>query len=153
MSNIFIGLKKTCLGVLDRGDCDRDNATGLKEGGEIEIETTVLHVPVVAMFAPSLKYLPSSLNAYTSFVYACKTNNKKVTSIGDTETIKDPNWLVIPLVHPDKTNCVAWMSCIFFQIETFIGVGSIILVLLIYFIFFVGYIDENNLGWRKEPSG
>ena len=33
MSNIFIGLKKTCLGVLDRGDRDKDNETGLKEGG------------------------------------------------------------------------------------------------------------------------
>ena len=37
MSNIFIGLKKTCLGVLDRGDRDKDNATGLKEGGVIEM--------------------------------------------------------------------------------------------------------------------
>ena len=33
MSNIFIWLKKTCLGVLDREDRDNDNATGLKEGG------------------------------------------------------------------------------------------------------------------------
>ena len=32
-SNIFIGLKKTCLGVLEREDRDNDNATGLKEGG------------------------------------------------------------------------------------------------------------------------
>jgi hypothetical protein len=28
-SNIFIGLKKTCLGVLDRGDRDKENETGL----------------------------------------------------------------------------------------------------------------------------
>ena len=42
MSNIFIGLKKTCLGVLERGDRDKYNETGLKEGGEIKIETTVL---------------------------------------------------------------------------------------------------------------
>ena len=33
MSNIFIWLKKTCLGVSDRGDRDKDNETGLKEGG------------------------------------------------------------------------------------------------------------------------
>jgi hypothetical protein len=39
---IFIGLKKICLGVLDRGDCDKNNETGLKEGGGIKIETTVL---------------------------------------------------------------------------------------------------------------
>ena len=41
-SNIFIGLKKTCLGVLDRGERGDDNETGLKEGGEIEMSTTVL---------------------------------------------------------------------------------------------------------------
>jgi len=54
MSNIFIGLKKTCLGVLERGDRDKDNETGLKEGGEIKMSTTVLH----SRAAPSLKYLP-----------------------------------------------------------------------------------------------
>ena len=42
MSNIFIGLKKTCLGVLERGDRDKDNETGLTEGGGIEMSTTVL---------------------------------------------------------------------------------------------------------------
>ena len=30
MSNIFIGLKKTCLDVLERGERDKDNETGLK---------------------------------------------------------------------------------------------------------------------------
>jgi hypothetical protein len=43
MSNIFIGLKKTCLGVLDKGDRDKDNETGLMEGELIKISTTVLH--------------------------------------------------------------------------------------------------------------
>ena len=33
----FIGLKKTCLGVLDRGDRDKDYETSLKEGGGIEM--------------------------------------------------------------------------------------------------------------------
>ena len=42
MSNIFIGLKKTCLGILDRGDRDKGNGTGLKERGGIEMSTTVL---------------------------------------------------------------------------------------------------------------
>ena len=42
MSNIFIGLKKTCLGVLERGERGDDNVTGLKEGGGVEILTTVL---------------------------------------------------------------------------------------------------------------
>ena len=42
MSNIFIGLKKTCLGVLERGERDKNNRRGLKEGGVIEMSTTVL---------------------------------------------------------------------------------------------------------------
>ena len=42
MSNIFIGLKKTCLGVLDRRERDKDNERCLKEGGGIEMSTTVL---------------------------------------------------------------------------------------------------------------
>ena len=35
MSNIFIGLKKTCLGVLDREERDKYNERGLKEGGNL----------------------------------------------------------------------------------------------------------------------
>ena len=55
MSNIFIELKKTCLGVLDREDREKYNEIGLKEGKVIEIETTVLH----SRAAPSLCiYLP-----------------------------------------------------------------------------------------------
>ena len=42
MSNIFIGLKKTCLGVLERGERGDDNGTSLKGGGGIEMSTTVL---------------------------------------------------------------------------------------------------------------
>ena len=35
--------KKTCLGCFKiKEERDKDNATGLKEGGGIEIETTVL---------------------------------------------------------------------------------------------------------------
>ena len=64
MSNIFIGLNKTCLGVLERGDRDKYNETGLKEGGKIEMSTTVLH----SRAALSLKYLPGSK------VPAAKTN-------------------------------------------------------------------------------
>ena len=41
MSNIFIGLKKTCLGVLETGERDKNNETDLKERG-IEMSTTVL---------------------------------------------------------------------------------------------------------------
>ena len=38
------GLKKTCLGVLDSGDRDKYNETGLKEEGGIEMSTTVLSI-------------------------------------------------------------------------------------------------------------
>ena len=55
MSNIFIGLKKTCLGVLDRGEHDKGNETCLKEGGGIEMSTTVLSIRDAR--SPSLLYL------------------------------------------------------------------------------------------------
>jgi len=50
MSNIFIGLKKSCLGVLDRGERDKYNEKNLKEGGVLEMSTKVLH----SRAAPSL---------------------------------------------------------------------------------------------------
>ena len=59
MSKYEIGLKKTCLGVLKRGERDKDNKTGLKEGGGIKILTTVLH----SRAAPSLKYSPGAYSA------------------------------------------------------------------------------------------
>ena len=49
--NIFIGLKKTCLGVLDRGERDQDIETGLKEGIVIEMSTTVLPLRDARSFA------------------------------------------------------------------------------------------------------
>ena len=49
--NIFIRLKKTCLGVLDRGDCDKDNETGLKEEIGIEMSTTMLPLRDARSFA------------------------------------------------------------------------------------------------------
>ena len=42
-SNIFIGLKKTCLGVLERGEQGDDNETGLKEGGGIEMSIASIY--------------------------------------------------------------------------------------------------------------
>ena len=59
MSNIFIGLKKDlfgCFRIEETGD--KDNERGLKEGGGIEMSTTVLH----SRAAPSLKYLPWTFN-------------------------------------------------------------------------------------------
>ena len=58
MSNIFIGLKKTCLGVLDRGERDQDNETGLKEGIGIEMSTTVLHSRCSLLRLNTYQYIP-----------------------------------------------------------------------------------------------
>ena len=41
----------TCLGVLERGERDNDDKTGLKEGRVIEMSTTVLHYAMLALFA------------------------------------------------------------------------------------------------------
>ena len=49
----FIGLKKTCLGVLERGKRDKDNETGMKEEGGIQMSTKVL--PLRDARSPSLK--------------------------------------------------------------------------------------------------
>ena len=51
VSNILIGLKKTCLGVLDREERDKDNESRLKEGGVIEMSTTVLPLRDARSFA------------------------------------------------------------------------------------------------------
>ena len=56
MSNIFIGLKKTCLGVLDREERDKYNKTGLKERRVIKISTTVLSITRCTLLR--LNYLP-----------------------------------------------------------------------------------------------
>ena len=41
----------TCLGVLERGERDNDNGTSLKEGGLIEMSTTVLSIyAMLALF-------------------------------------------------------------------------------------------------------
>ena len=40
----------TCLGVLERGEQGDGNETGLKEGGLIEMSTTVLHYAMLALF-------------------------------------------------------------------------------------------------------
>ena len=41
----------TCLGVLDRGERDKYNATALKEGGVIEMSTTMLPLRDARSFA------------------------------------------------------------------------------------------------------
>ena len=62
MSKIFIGLKKTCLGVLERGKRENDNEIGLKEGGVIEMSTTVL--PLRDARSLHYEYLPLGLFSF-----------------------------------------------------------------------------------------
>ena len=68
---IFIGLNKTCLGVLDRRERGNDNETGLKEERVIEMSTTVLPLRDARSFA---------LNTYRfskmDYVYICFINLK-----------------------------------------------------------------------------
>ena len=50
----------TCLGVLERGERGDDNGTSLREGGLIEMSTTVLpYTRLLALFA---------LNTYTMYI-------------------------------------------------------------------------------------
>ena len=52
MSNIFIGLKKDLFGCFrERRYVTKDNDTGLKEGGGIEMSTTVLPLRDARSFA------------------------------------------------------------------------------------------------------
>ena len=76
-SNIFIGLKKTCLGVLDRGNRNKDNETGLKKGGGIEMSTTVLH----SRAAPSLEYLPAAASTFTTVKNFKRKKMKYVSTV------------------------------------------------------------------------
>ena len=70
MSNIFVGLKKACK-IYKRIKQDNDNETCLKEGGGIEMSTTVLFYIRDARF----EYLLYS-NVHTVF---CKySSNKQV---------------------------------------------------------------------------
>ena len=57
MSNIFIGLKKDLFGYFRiEKTRDKDNETGLKEEGVIEMSTTVLRVALSSLCI----YLPSN---------------------------------------------------------------------------------------------
>ena len=57
----------TCLGVLDRGERDDGNETGLKDGGEIEMSTTVL--PLRDARSLRLIYLPFVGNFFCFFSF------------------------------------------------------------------------------------
>ena len=54
----FIGLKKTCLGILDRGDRDKDIETGLEERGVLKMSTTVLSIYAMHALFAFVYYLP-----------------------------------------------------------------------------------------------
>ena len=55
----------TYLGVLERGEQGDDNGTGLKEGGGIEMSTTVLPY-TRCLRSLRLKYLPYFANRCTT---------------------------------------------------------------------------------------
>ena len=93
----FIGLKKTCLGVLERGDRDKDNEIGLKQGGRIEIETTVLH----SRAAPSLKYSPDSNLIIRQVIVHRKHNNAVLTTFDDSY-----HSYCIPVMHSTFLQCL-----------------------------------------------
>ena len=76
--NIFIGLKKTCLGVLDRGERGDNNGTGLKEGGGIEMSTTVL--PLRDARSLRFEYLPIGL-IYYSYTFTCTFQRTDTTIV------------------------------------------------------------------------
>ena len=76
MSNIFIGLKNTCLGVLDRRKRDKVNETGLKEGGGIEMSTTVLHSCASLSL---LIYLPCGISTFGYTFPKDKTSGSHTT--------------------------------------------------------------------------
>ena len=61
---IFYWVKNDLFGCFrNRGDRDKDNETGLKKGGGVEMSTTVLSIYAMhALFA--LKYLPLHANAH-----------------------------------------------------------------------------------------
>ena len=63
----------TCLGVLERGERGDDNETSLKEGGGIEMSTTVLSIyAMLALFV--LNYVPNCCTAYVKADSGNKTN-------------------------------------------------------------------------------
>ena len=61
MSNICIGLKKISLGALDTRERDKDKETGLKEGEEIQMITTVLPLRDARSFAFDLLTMTRTL--------------------------------------------------------------------------------------------
>ena len=75
MSYIFIGLKKTCLGVLDRGECDKYNEIGLKKGGGIEMSTTVLSIYAMLSLSFAFEYSPSPIPSSLLSSFSSMYNN------------------------------------------------------------------------------
>ena len=59
----------TCLGVLDRGECDKDTKTGLKEGGGIEMSTTEMSTTVLPYTRCTLSLAFEYLPAYNSTLH------------------------------------------------------------------------------------
>ena len=54
----------TCLGVLDRGERDKNNETGVKEGGGIEMSNYSASITRCSLLR--VKYLPVALDQTAS---------------------------------------------------------------------------------------
>ena len=66
--NIFIGLKKTCLGCFRIEEIrDKDNEIDLKEGGGIEIESTVLSIYAIASLSLCITYHHFLIHRFLNF--------------------------------------------------------------------------------------
>ena len=90
MSNIFIGLKKDLFGCFRIEEIhDNNNDIGLKEGGVIEMSTTVLSI--YAMLAPSLKYSPSSSTNRSCIISAKILADDSVSRLPARETFSRDN--------------------------------------------------------------
>ena len=69
MSKIFIGLKKDLFGCFRIKEIrDNDNETGLKEGGGMEMSTTVLHSRCPLLHFEYLPQVPLLLHANPSLI-------------------------------------------------------------------------------------
>ena len=89
----------TCLGVLERGNRDKDNETGLKERSVVKISTTVL--PLRDARSLRLKYLPLDIDR-DSVTKSCKLFREGSLDILPGSTIKPSTLNLLSLCKCDS---------------------------------------------------